>query len=118
MYQFVTGPLAWIAFAVFFVGLIVRDDLVHPRAGLAADRVSLYRAPVSMASRARFDPCFLARSLGTHGWRFYPGYTVLVFVFHIGLLFTPIFLLAHNLMLRGAMGRRVCGLCRSAWPMC
>ena len=24
MYQFVTGPLAWISFAIFFIGLIAR----------------------------------------------------------------------------------------------
>ena len=24
MYEFVTGPLAWLAFAVFFVGIVVR----------------------------------------------------------------------------------------------
>jgi nitrate reductase gamma subunit len=36
---------------------------------------------------------------GTHSWRSYPLLTVLVFAFHIGILFTPIFLLAHNLLL-------------------
>ena len=36
---------------------------------------------------------------GTHSWRFHPGFTVLVFVFHIGLLVTPMFLMGHNVLL-------------------
>jgi hypothetical protein len=36
---------------------------------------------------------------GTHSWRFYPGFTVLVFVFHICLLVTPVFLMGHNVLL-------------------
>ena len=41
---------------------------------------------------------------GTHSWRFYKGMTVLVFAFHIGLLFTPIFLRAHNIILKERWG--------------
>ena len=41
---------------------------------------------------------------GTHSWRFYPIFTVLVFIFHIGLLVTPLFLLGHNLLLQERWG--------------
>jgi hypothetical protein len=41
---------------------------------------------------------------GTRGWRFYPVFTIIFFVFHIGLLFTPIFLKAHNILLQERFG--------------
>jgi nitrate reductase gamma subunit len=41
---------------------------------------------------------------GTRRWKTRPGMTILVFVFHIGLVFTPIFLLAHNIILQRRWG--------------
>jgi nitrate reductase gamma subunit len=36
---------------------------------------------------------------GTRSWRNNPGFTLVFFLFHFGLVFTPIFLKAHNLIL-------------------
>ena len=93
MYDFVTGPLAWVAFTVFFVGLFWR--LVWYVRGLdwQLDRVT-YGQNTGYGIRGALRS--IVRWLipyGTHSWRYYSFFTVLVFVFHIGLLVTPIFLL-------------------------
>lgn len=104
MYAFVTGPLAWLAFGIFFTGLIIR--VVRYIRGLdwQADRVA-YReqAPYGMRGALR-SIFFWILPYGTRGWRLYPGFTFMVFVFHIGLLITPLFLLGHNMLLRQRWG--------------
>jgi nitrate reductase gamma subunit len=60
MYEFVTGPLVWLSFAIFFVGLI--------------------------------------------RWRNNPWFTLWVFLMHIGLLLTPVFLLGHSVLMRERLG--------------
>ncbi len=99
MYDFVTGPLAWLAFLVFFVGVVVR--VVQYIRGLdwKLDRVT-YTVNVSFGIKGALRSIiFWLFPFGTHSWRSYPFLTVLVFAFHIGILFTPIFLLAHNVLL-------------------
>jgi nitrate reductase gamma subunit len=107
MYAFVTGPLAWIAFTVFFVGLVWRGIWYVRGLDWRLDRVS-YGENLGYGIRGA------ARSIvrwlipyGTHSWRFYSGYTAAVFIFHIGLLVTPVFLLAHNLLLEERWGVRL-----------
>ena len=104
MYQFVTGPLAWIAFAVFFVGIIVRAVLYIRGLNWQLDRVA-YRPHMRFGIRGA------ARSIGywllpygTQSWRSNPLFTMLVFLLHIGLLFTPVFLLGHNVLLQERWG--------------
>ena len=99
MYAFVTGPLAWLSFGIFFIGLLYR--LVGYIRGLnwQMDRVS-YSKNVAYGIRGALRSIFFwIVPFGTHGWRFYPGFTILVFVFHICLLATPIFLMGHNVLL-------------------
>lgn len=99
MYELVTGPLAWIAFGIFVVGLLYR--LVWYIRGLdwQMDRVT-YGVNVAYGIRGALRSIFYwLMPFGTHGWRFYPGFTILVFVFHICLLVTPIFLMGHNVLL-------------------
>jgi nitrate reductase gamma subunit len=107
MYDFVTGPLAWLAFSVFFVGVIARVVLYIRGLDWKLDRVT-YTVNVSYgikgALRSIFQWLF---PFGTHGWRFYPFMTVLVFAFHIGILITPVFLIAHNLMMWERWGIRL-----------
>jgi len=99
MYDFVTGPLAWLAFLVFFVGIVVR--VVQYIRGLdwKLDRVT-YTVNVSYGIKGALRSIFFwLFPFGTRSWRSYPFLTILVFSFHIGILFTPIFLLAHNVLL-------------------
>ncbi len=104
MYDIVTGPLAWLAFAVFFIGLIVR--LVRYIRGLdwKLDRVT-YSVNTAYGVRGAVRSIlFWLIPFGTRSWRNNPGFTLAVFVLHVGLLFTPVFLLAHNILLKERWG--------------
>jgi nitrate reductase gamma subunit len=104
MYEFVTGPLAWITFLIFIFGLVWR--LIWYARGLnwQADRVA-YSEHVGYGVRGALRSIIAwLIPFGTHSWRFYPVFTVLVFVFHIGLLVTPVFLLGHNLLMQERWG--------------
>jgi nitrate reductase gamma subunit len=104
MYEIVAGPLAKIAFIIFFLGLIWRFINYVRGLNWQADRVAYTQHMGSGAKGALRSIIAWLIPFGTHSWRFYPGFTVLVFVFHIGILFTPIFLLGHNMMLADAWG--------------
>ncbi len=104
MYQFVTGPLAWVAFGIFFIGVIVRIVLYIKGLDWKLDRVA-YREQASYGLKGALRSiCFWLLPFGTHSWRNNPGFTVLVFTLHIGLLVTPIFLLGHNILLKERFG--------------
>jgi nitrate reductase gamma subunit len=104
MYQFVTGPLAWIAFAVFFIGILYRIIWYIRGLDWQADRVAYTEHAVYGLKGALRSIFYWLIPFGTHSWRFYKGMTVLVFAFHICLLFTPIFLRAHNILLEERWG--------------
>ena len=104
MYEFVTGPLAWISFGVFFIGLIVRAVWYIRGLDWKADRVT-YGENISYGVKGGLRSVFYwLVPYGTHGWRNNPWFTLLVFVLHIGLLVTPVFLLGHNILLRERWG--------------
>jgi nitrate reductase gamma subunit len=104
MYEFVAGPLAKIAFLIFFLGLIWRFIYYARGLNWQADRVTYsHNVSYGVKGAVRSIVVWLI-PFGTHSWRYYPGFTVLVFVFHIGILFVPLFLLGHNLMLENAWG--------------
>lgn len=114
MYEFVTGPLAWLAFSVFFIGILVR--IVRYIRGLdwKLDRVT-YTVNVSYGVRGALRSVISwLFPFGTRSWRQYPFMTVLVFSFHIGILVTPVFLMAHNLLLWERWGIRLWTLPESA----
>ena len=104
MYDFVTGPLLWLTFTIFVVGLLVRLVVYIRGLDWKADRVT-YRVNTSYGIKGA------VRSIvswlipyKTFGWRTNPVMTVLFFVMHVGLLVTPVFLKAHNFMLYDAFG--------------
>ena len=104
MYQFVTGPLAWVAFTVFFVGITVRIILYIRGLDWQLDRVA-YRPHMKYGIKGAIRSLFYwLVPFGTRSWRYYKGMTILVFAFHIGLIFTPIFLKAHNIILEERWG--------------
>ncbi len=104
MYEFVTGPLAWLSFGIFFIGSIYR--LVWYIRGLnwQLDRVA-YTQHVSYGIKGALRSIFYwVMPYGTTSWRNNPGFTFLVFILHIGLLATPIFLNGHNILLMERWG--------------
>ena len=104
MYPFVTGPLLWLSFTIFVVGCIVR--IIGYIRGLdwQADRVA-YTTHFSYGIKGAIRSiAFWLFPFGTRSWRNNPVFTVVFFVFHIGLLVTPVFLLAHNIILKERWG--------------
>jgi len=104
MYEFVTGPLAWVAFGVFFFGLMAR--LIWYIRGLdwQLDRVTYTKNIRYGIKGAVRSVAYWLIPYGTHSWRFYYVFTLLVFIFHIGIIITPIFLLSHNILLEERWG--------------
>ena len=104
MYDFVTGPLAWISFAIFFIGLIVRAVLYIRGLDWKLDRVT-YSENVSYGVKGAVRSIlFWLFPYGTRSWRNNPWFTFWVFLLHIGLLLTPVFLLGHNVLMRERLG--------------
>ncbi len=99
MYQFIAGPLVWIAFAVLIVGSMYRiismlfqakkDKVVYPYMSLRFSLRSLIHWFVPFAGV---------------NMRRQPEMTVVTFAFHICLICTPIFLLPHNILIYRAWG--------------
>lgn len=93
LYNILRGPLVWIAFIVFiggsiyrvksFIDLVKKDKTIMPFISLRATLRSLLHWLVPFASRR---------------WRLKPVFTIMTFLFHICLVFTPIFLLSHNIL--------------------
>ena len=104
MYPFVTGPLLWLSFTIFVVGCTVRIILYIRGLDWQADRVA-YTTHFSYGIKGAIRSiAFWLFPFGTRSWRNNPVFTVVFFVFHIGLLVTPVFLLAHNIILKERWG--------------
>jgi nitrate reductase gamma subunit len=101
MYQFVSGPLVWIAFVVFVGGMAYqlvtmlrsarKDKVIYPYMSLKYSLRSIFHWIIPFASRnmrARYEV------------------TIVTFVFHLCLVLIPIFLLAHVAMFAFAWGAK------------
>ena len=94
LYNFVSGPLAWVAFIIFFGGCLYR----------------LIRILVLVHKKEKFIYTYLSwkyslRSIlhwiipfATVNWRKHPVLTIVTFAFHICLIITPVFLLSHIIL--------------------
>lgn len=93
LYNLVRGPLVWVSFIVFIAGSIYRvlsmlflakkDRVVYPYMSLKYSLRSILHWVIPF---------------GSANMRNRPWITIITFSFHICLIFTPIFLLAHNLL--------------------
>lgn len=98
MYDFVSGPLVWIAFIVFVGGMLyqfvtmlklARKDKVYPYMSVKYGLRSLVHWVVPFASR---------------NMRMRYETTIVTFAFHLCLILVPIFLVAHVVMFSFAWG--------------
>lgn len=104
MYDIVTGPLLWLSASIFFIGLVLRFIWYVKGLNWRMDRVS-YTANVSYGIRGALRSIFFwLLPYGTRSWRYYPGFTLVVFAFHLGLMISPLLLPAHNILFRKAWG--------------
>jgi nitrate reductase gamma subunit len=107
MYEFVTGPLAWIAFGIFFIGIIYRIIMYIRGLDWQLDRVAYTAYPGAGMKGALKSIFFWLVPFGSRSFRVNPGFTIFFFLFHIGLLIVPIFLEAHNILLEERLGFRL-----------
>jgi nitrate reductase gamma subunit len=91
LYILVSGPLAWVAFILFIGGSLFRlinlIILVHRKERFIYSYMSL---KYSLRSILHWSTPFATENMRKH-----PAVTIVAFAFHICLLLTPIFLLAH-----------------------
>jgi len=91
LYNFVSGPLVWLAFIIFIGGCLYRlislIVLVHKKEKFIYSYMSL---KYSLRSIVRWSTPFATENMRRH-----PAMTIVAYVFHICLILTPIFLLAH-----------------------
>jgi nitrate reductase gamma subunit len=95
LYNFVSGPLAWAAFIIFIFGSLYRIIhlivLVHKKEKFIYTYMSW---KYSLRSILHWSTPFATENMRRH-----PVLTMVTFAFHICLLFTPIFLLAHMILI-------------------
>jgi len=95
IYQFVSGPLLWLAFIVFIGGSLYRLIsllvLVHRKERFIYSYMSW---KYSLRSILRWSTPFATENMRRH-----PGMTIVAFAFHVCLLLTPLFLLAHIVLI-------------------
>ena len=116
---FIKGPMVWIAFGVFFGGLVIQAwrfiSVTRKK-----DRAFLPKAPPKLPGKAKAKPkrkSFMERfqslirfadkrydNLENSMFFTHPVVTVVTVIFHVFLFATPIFLLAHNELFRKAFG--------------
>ena len=91
LYNFVSGPLVWLAFIIFIGGCLYRlislIVLVHKKEKFIYSYMSW---KYSLRSIVRWSTPFATENMRRH-----PAMTIVAYVFHICLILTPIFLLAH-----------------------
>lgn len=99
LYNILRGPLVWVAFLVFIGGsgykvytlldMAKKEKVVFPFISLKGTLKSIFHWVIPFASRS---------------WRLRPIVTIVTFLFHICLVFTPIFLLSHNILWQESWG--------------
>jgi nitrate reductase gamma subunit len=94
IHQFVSGPLAWLAFTVFIAGSLYRllhmFVLVHRKERFI---FSIMSWKYSLRSIFHWITPFASVNMKKH-----PVMTLVTFTFHICLLVTPVFLLSHAVL--------------------
>ncbi len=91
IYDFVTGPLAWVAFILFFGGCLYRLISLLLLVNKKEKFIFSY-----MSFKYSFRSIFhWITPFATENWKRHPWLTIVTFAFHICLVVTPIFLLAH-----------------------
>ena len=104
MLEILAGPLFKLALLVFFVGLIVR--LVRYVRGLdwKLERVAYAYAGKPGVIGAAWSIIKWLVPFATHSWRKQGFTTIAFFLFHIGVVICPLFLVGHMIFMKNALG--------------
>jgi len=106
MIALLTGPALWLSVAVLVLGGVWRALAVRRAVRRDASATSYLQAHGSARSVGRWLVPF-----ATLNMRQRPFFTIVSFAFHLGLLAAPLFLLAHVILMRRALGVQL-----PAWP--
>ena len=94
MYAYLTGPILWATFIIFFGGLLIRMAYLF-RLSRQKDRAFYNHASFNWGLKSIL---YWLLPWGSASMRQQPIFTIMVFVFHINLLAVPLFLGAHNIL--------------------
>lgn len=104
MMAFLTGPLLIISLLVFTVGMVARIVLYIRGLDWRLDRVA-YIPQARRGIPGALSSIFIWLIPGaTHSWRQQPGMTIAFFLFHVGAVLLPLFLLGHTVILEDLTG--------------
>ena len=105
MYDFVQGPLIWVAFLIFSLGLLFQGIQFFR---LTREKEWLYPPlpPETKKEKKTFDRLVAYCLVSLRGtlWKTDRLMTIMTSVFHVCLIVTPLFLLGHNILLDQALG--------------
>ena len=100
IYKFVSGPMVWVAFGIFILGSLYR---IISLLTLARQKESFIFSYMSLKYGLR-SLLHWSIPFGTTNMRLNPVMTIVTFIFHFCLLITPLFLLAHVLLVEESLG--------------
>lgn len=104
MYDFLTGPMLWVTFSVLVIGCAAKVIGYFKGLSWQLDRVA-YKPHMGLGVKWAFKSIgYWLLPFGSRSWREKPGMTVLFFAFHIGIVFVPLFLEAHAVVLKERLG--------------
>lgn len=104
MYDFLTGPMLLLTLLVFVGGSIYNGYTYVKGLDWKLDRVAYAAWPQYGWRGAWRSILFWLLPFGTQSWKSRPALTILFFVFHIGLVFVPLFLEAHMVLMKQYLG--------------
>jgi len=104
MYAFLTGFMLWLSVSICLIGLVVRLVLYIKGLSWQLDRVAYGEYPAQGFKGAVRSIFRWLLPFGTQGWRKQPFMTIIFFGFHFGAVLIPLFLLAHNEILKATIG--------------
>jgi len=104
MYTLLTGPVFYIALGVCMTGMIVRFYQYFNGLSWQLDRVA-YKTYPAMGFKGAVRSIYKwLIPYGTYSWRAQPVMAAAFFGFHVGAVFVPLFLIAHNIVLKEKLG--------------
>ncbi|MBW1871110.1 MAG: nitrate reductase [Deltaproteobacteria bacterium] len=99
MYEFVRGPLVWVAFAIFFGGCLYKLITMFIGAHKEKSVLPTWNAKYGFRSLLYWMIPFLSRNTRLH-----PVMTMVSYVFHLCLLLTPLFVMGHAVLWQESWG--------------
>jgi len=108
LHQLAGGPFVWVAFAVFFIGLVVQTvrffKMTSKNDAATPVLPAKPKAPEKIQERLGYEWDKLVKRYRRSVFHLHPLMSVATLIFHVLLFLVPIFLLAHNELFRISLG--------------